>query len=432
MVSVAVLAAAFAARSPELLVAAGGVVTVCAVFVLRPLWGLMLILALRPLLDVWSNAQLASVSGLRSLNVGALMALLALTMITAFVIEQWRIVRSAPARRPMLVFLVLAALSVATGTLRTPGLTELSRYATTIVLYLCAYAVVRSRRDALQLVGAVLVSVIPVVAVALYQVQYTHITPSRGGFARVHATFVAVDSFGIYMALLFTVAVPLVLTRRFGWRWAIALGAPFALFVFIESYARTGWIATVTSLCIIGGVRSKRLLLLVPVLLVGLVIVVPSVSARFSDLNRSTSYGSGNTLSGRVSLWKENLPTVERNPITGLGFGYIAARPGGHPVHNDYVRSIVEVGVPGLIVYLWLIWSTWSASLRWMRTALASRSDVERARGVALFTIVPAWFLMSFTSNLMAQVVVAGVFWTLAAAGHALLRRPVGGVGAHV
>jgi O-antigen ligase len=422
-VSGATLAGAVAATSPPLLLAGAGVVSVCAAFVLRPLWGLMLILVMRPLLDLWSNTQLANVSGLRALNAGALTSIVALTVLVAFAVEQWRVVRDAPSVRPLVVFLALATVSVATGPLHQAGIPEVSRYATTIALYLCAYAVVRTRRDAVQLVGAVLLSTVPVIVAALYQVQYTHITPSRGGFQRVHATFAAVDSFGIFMALICTAAVPLLLCRRFGWRWAIALAAPFAVFAFIESYARTGWIATVVALCIIAAIRSRKLLLLLPVLLVGLLVAVPSVGARFGDLNRNTSYGSGNTLSGRIGLWKENLPTVERNPVTGRGFGYIAARPGGHPVHNDYVRAIVEVGIPGLAVYLWLIWATWSASWRWLRRALGSPSDLERALGVALFTVVPVWYLMSFTSNLMAQVVVAGVFWSLVATGHALLRR---------
>ena len=174
---------------------------------------------------------------------------------------------------------------------------------------------------------------------------------------------------------------------------------------------------------IIAGLRYRWLLLALPILLVLFLIAVPSVSARFGDLTRSTSYGPGNTLSGRFNLWRENLPTVERNPVTGLGFGYIAARPNGHPVHNDYVRAVVEVGLPGLLCFLWLIWATGKASWLWAQRGMRSRSAIDQALGLSLFAIVPVWYLMSGTSNLMSQVVVAGVFWSLAACGHSLLRR---------
>jgi O-antigen ligase len=421
--STTTVAAALVSRNPHMLMASAGVISVCAAFVLRPLWGLMLMLALRPLMDVWANTSLAGVSGLRSLNVSSLMAVVGLVVVGAFVVEQWRDVKHAPSTRPLVVFLFLAGVSVVTGHLHSAGITELSRYATTVILYLAVFAAVRTRRDALQIVAAILASAIPVIVIGLYQVGYGNITPSRDGLLRVHATFVAVDSFGIFMALICVVALPLVLTRGIHWRWMVAIAAPFALFDFVESYARTGWIATVVGVLIIAGLRYRWLLLAIPVVLVLFLIAVPSVSARFGDLTRSTSYGPGNTLSGRFNLWTENLPTVERNPITGLGFGYIAARPNGHPVHNDYVRAVVETGVTGLLCYLWLIWATAKASWAWAQRGMRSRSAVDRALGLSLFVVVPAWYLMSGTSNLMSQVVVAGVFWSLAACGHSLLRR---------
>ena len=218
-----------------MLMASAGVMSVCAAFVLRPLWGLMLMLALRPLMDVWANTSLAAVHGLRSLNVSSLMAVVCLVVVGAFVVEQWRDIKHAPSTRPLLLFLFLAALSVGAGTLHSAGITELSRYATTVVLYLAVYTAVRSRRDALQMVAAILVSAIPVIVSGLHQVSYGHITPSRDGLLGVHATFVAVDSFGIFMALICVVTLPLVLNRRLHWRWVIAVVAPFALFVFVES-----------------------------------------------------------------------------------------------------------------------------------------------------------------------------------------------------
>jgi O-antigen ligase len=152
---------------------------------------------------------------------------------------------------------------------------------------------------------------------------------------------------------------------------------------------------------------------------------VPSTVHRFGDLTSGrTHYGPGNSLRARLDLWRTNLPRVEHDPVLGNGFKSIVVdttatrsvgvnvQQGAHS-HSDFVRAVVELGVPGFVFFCWLLFGMWGACRRSYRRARKARDGVLEAVAAS------AYIAMSADSNLMTQVSVSGTFWTLAAIGHA-------------
>ncbi|QEC47329.1 O-antigen ligase family protein [Baekduia soli] len=91
-----------------------------------------------------------------------------------------------------------------------------------------------------------------------------------------------------------------------------------------------------------------------------------ALSARTSSLFTTADGGSG-----RANLWLAAGTGIGQHPLTGLGFGAFpsrandlmrmtpgvdfsayALRPGGQPVHNAYLESLVELGPLGLVLFL--------------------------------------------------------------------------------
>jgi O-antigen ligase len=87
--------------------------------------------------------------------------------------------------------------------------------------------------------------------------------------------------------------------------------------------------------------------------------------------------------------------------------------------HSDFVRAIVELGVPGFVFFCWLLFGMWAACRRAYRRARQAGDDVLAALALGSLIAASAYVLMSFDSNLMTQVAVSGTFWTVAAVGHA-------------
>ena len=125
-------------------------------FVVRPLFGFAIMLAARPTLDLWANTQIVPLTHGHPINASTLMASLVLFVGGAYVIERWSDVRQAPVIKPMIIFGVLALISVPFSLGIGFGLTEVLRYSAIVVMYAIAFTLVRDRKSAAVIGGAVL------------------------------------------------------------------------------------------------------------------------------------------------------------------------------------------------------------------------------------------------------------------------------------
>jgi O-antigen ligase len=224
---------------------------------------------------------------------------------------------------------------------------------------------------------------------------------------------------------------PLMLCKELRYRWVLWLAAPLVLGALFASYTRTGWVGCLFGLFVLALLRYRALLIIGPLVLVLVAAAVPSTVHRFSDLAHGrTQYGPGNSLRARLDLWRTNLPKVEHDPVLGNGFKSIVedttATKGqgvnvvqGAHSHSDFVRAVVELGVPGLIFFCWLLFGMWAGCRRSYRRARKGGDGVLEAVSLAALVAASAYIVMSADSNLMTQVAVSGTFWTVAAVGHA-------------
>ena len=407
------------------------------VFAVRPALGVAAIVVVRPSLDLWADRPLASIGSIQ-LNPASLMALMFIAIGGAYVIERWPDVRAAPVARPYLGLAVMAALSISVAPSKGGAATEVLRLVSVVVLYLAAYAVIRDRRGLARMTAAVIASLATPTVVAVWQFAHGGSTVI-GEVGRSTGTFLHPDPFGVFMGFMAAFLVPLAVTRGVRYRGLVLLAMPLVGLALLSSYTRTGWVGFLFGMAVLAIVRYRQLLVIGPVLLVLVAAAVPSTVHRFSDLTSGrTHYGPGNSLRARYDLWRQNLPKVVHDPVLGNGFKSIVedttgtsgkavngvnVGQGAHS-HSDLVRSLVELGVPGLVFFCWLMFGSVRACSRSLKRATSARDPVLTAISLGALAATSAYALMSFDSNLMTQVAVSGTLWTVAAVGHAAGRLP--------
>lgn len=272
---------------------------------------------------------------------------------------------------------------------------------------LAAWAV-RDRRS-LQILVAVIVasSVVPAV-IALNQLA-TGETFVRLGtdFEAVRGPFTHPNYLAFYLVVVLTVGAVAILELRSRLvRIATAVPLALATACLVLTYTRAAWIGFAAVLLLLAVLRERRILAAAALLLVIGSVAFPGTTAdveeRFSDLNtpsQTTGSENDNSWPWRTGQWRRMVPRGLERPLTGEGFGSYSrvtieefgsrdlrystvldptdpiGSPRGFSAHNDYVKMFVELGFPGLVL--------WVAVLGGMITAMLAARRVPAVRGYA-------------------------------------------------
>jgi len=291
------------------------------------------------------------------------------------------------------------------------------------VVFLVATNLITSKKDLLQLIGAIVISMVAPVSVALYQIFAGKGDPYTKGFIRVYGTFTHPITLAYYVLLVSVVIIVLSIETRNRYLKMLAYISfiPIGV-VFINTFARGAWIIFVVVLFILGIIRYKRFLIILPILLVIMALFFGTVTTRFADLSKTANNeaGSVNSIESRQDIWKQNIPLVLANPVFGNGIG-ASYRLINQDTHNDYLRILAEAGVLGLLAYLWLLLITVKSS--WKRY---KESDDEDTKNIALvfFVMAVAYVILSFDSNVLINGAFQWTFWSLAAAANGSKIQP--------
>ncbi len=203
----------------------------------------------------------------------------------------------------------------------------------------------------------------------------------RGGGAdgAVHSNQIA----GTLLFFLPLTAALLIWWRPARWRTPVLLALAgflgLGLFIMLLSQSRAGWAGTAVGLAILpwfyalthrGQPRWRLVSWLLPtgallVTAVALPFLWPRLADIWSSPNIDTAVGNLNTLAFRQVVWQWGITAVQDFPFTGTGLGSFRAVVTrlyplpihidiGH-AHNIFLQVALDVGLPGLIIYLALL-----------------------------------------------------------------------------
>lgn len=399
----------------------------------------MVMLVLRSSLDLAKlsgrTAGTTSVSGsARALDPSSILAVLFLLTALLWLVAQYRSRGTLPGsslRRALLVFLAAVSVSITGSGDPTASAMEAMRIGAVVVMFVVLEQMMVDPATMRRILVAVFLSTIfPLVFTSFGILVGNPRSEAKGGFGRLLGTFNQSNDYSRYLMLMIIMGAALYpyLSRR-QQRLATLPMAAMAVFL-VLTYTRSALVATVLGLLVVGLIQSKRLLLGVVTAGIVTLLVVPSVSGRFTDIARDParqaaqagSIDTGNSLSWRLDYWAEVLPLANENPVTGIGLnGTRNLTDRAKQPHNDFVRTYVETGLLGLFSYLAMMVALVGTGRRAVRSSVPGSFD----RGVAagFLGCAVAFLAVSLVANVISNVVNLWYFFAFAAAASAVARR---------
>lgn len=314
----------------------------------------------------------------------------------------WRL----PTVLPVLLFLGVASFSLTYSPDWTLGLRDILKF---LAAY-CAYIIVvvgrPEPRRLRTLLGAMVAgSVIPI-SYGLYQaVSFTGQVNEFYGWTRVRSVFDSPNTYGFYLVTI--VAGAWALRQQVtGRARALATMVGLAAFSSVLLTLSRNSMAALGILVLALGWRHRPVLFAAALATLGVITAAPQVLARaFEFVSPQSDSHVGNSLLGRLDIWRRGIALWRTQPLIGRGWGATSALVTQN-AHNDYLRSLVESGIVGFGCFMAMI----SSLLRLGRRAARGRDDGPRA----LLGLTVGYALVSLASNNLGKGAFQIHFWLLA------------------
>ncbi len=180
------------------------------------------------------------------------------------------------------------------------------------------------------------------------------------------------------------------LLLRFAY-WGLAV---FSALCLMYTFSRGGYLAFVAGLIYVG-IRKQRMLLagLVAFGLIWASLVPEAVRERINLTSNGELDHSSET---RVDLWEDAISVAGSNLLFGTGvntYAYMGRLGDYRDTHNIYVKVLVETGIVGLALFIWLLFRTFRIGSHLVRI---TSDPFFASLGMAL----SAWLVCSAAANL--------------------------------
>lgn len=395
----------------------------------EPFYGLLILIILRPTLDIFTNQSVISI-GQYSLNIASVLAILVIGFSFAVAFYHFRKLSSLPLKIPLLVFICLTFTSIFFSQSAYLSLAEWLRILSIFSLYLLGFILIKNKADFKKLIFVVIGSAFIPAIVAFYQFfTGTGITIISENISnRIFGTFAHPNLLAYYIALILILLVFLILNRQKYQLKNSLLYSFFALngVLLLLTYTRGAWLFFLVALATVGIVKYKKFLLGALLALFIFYLVIPPLNTRVNSLFK---YDPFDSIQWRIELWKDGIKYSKEHIIAGHGLGtaskIILDRRGesfGSPdPHNDYLKILLENGIIGIVSYLFLIISLF---ITLIKGYFQSKEFFTKNLFLLFIGISLGLYLMSFADNILRNTALQWSFWIILGALFAIYQKP--------
>ena len=382
----------------------------------------MLILLFRSVGDMLLESTQFGIGSVR-MGIGGLINLFVILIAFMMVMEK---PKAFPGRlaRYWLPFVVMMSVGLVLSFEKTNALKIYLGMASNFAIFMIAIYIVRSNEDfnkAIRLVvySSLLPTLYAFVDIALHM---------RGGDFRLQSTFSHPNILAFYLTLVLVLGLYMLKSPLYNitprGRIAICLYMPMLMVQLLLTQTRSAWLACFLVFVLYALIFKRSYLLYL--FLLPLLLLVPSVNERLMDLGQGNEVARNaqlNSFAWRVVLWESAIGWMETKRMLlgyGLdGFGYNVGtffpmdRTIRWDAHNVYVQFFFDMGVVGLLCYVWLY-------ARVLGT-LRALARIDPVSGFLMLSIVIQYLIVSFSDNMFRYLVFNWYLWFIVGGACALV-----------
>ncbi len=201
------------------------------------------------------------------------------------------------------------------------------------------------------------------------------------------------------------------------------------------TFSRAGYLAFAVGLFAVSCFRSKMMTVLA---IVGTVIIImnPSLLPEGIRYRMAQTFQKHHTneevvqtedpseslddsAAERLKVWKGAIQMVKDHPVFGIGYYMFESKilhywPGSksHDAHNNYLLIAAEMGIPGILAFLWLLWSIfWNVWTYYRKTS----DSFGKGLSLALLGGIPSLLISNIYGSRFNYLEVSAYLWILTA-----------------
>ncbi len=203
--------------------------------------------------------------------------------------------------------------------------------------------------------------------------------------------------------------------ERRRYRWAVLALAGFLTYCLMLTFSRGAYIGFLAAVVFWGIIKERKIfLVLIPFLLVWELVVPAAVTERVN-----MTYDSSGQLevsaADRVTLWEDAMVLIPRSPLLGTGIATYAFmhRVGKYAdTHNFYLKVLVETGIIGSLLFLWILFLMWYTG---MKLFWRAKDPLLKCLGVGVAAAVICCLANNLFGDRWTYIEMVGYLWVLAA-----------------
>jgi len=189
--------------------------------------------------------------------------------------------------------------------------------------------------------------------------------------------------------------------------------AMYSIYCLELTLSRGAYAGFLLGLLVLGLVKERKILILLAIILVTWQSLVPYAVTQRVTMTYHEGEGLDSSAEERVTIWQDAMRVFNEDPVFGTGFNtyeYMHRVMEFTDTHNYYLKMLVETGVVGLLVFLWLLGAACKMPLNLFRLA---RDPVLSALGCGLFAMMICVLVVNFFGDRWTYLQVNGFLWVL-------------------
>lgn len=366
---------------------------------------LLLVIYGRLLMEPLGNASRVGGSGM---GIGALMNLFVLIVGGILFLSRFPRVKNAVSLKAWFFFMFICFLGILYSPVPSDALRLALNYLSYMMMFVMPFLIIEDEKDVRKWIKTILFSsVLPVLFANFDLLQGGRVYADAG--MRIKGLFTHPNILAFYLVMLLVLFFYNYQTKLFKvspfQRNCILLYVLNIFILLLATKTRSAWLSLWAVFFVFGFLKSRKYL--VWAVLLPLVVIPFSTSARERVMSLFDSSNERNSLSWRVELWNKAIPEIQKSPIWGYGTAsfnplshqfFEGSLKRGMGAHNIYIQLAFELGLLGLFGFVAIFLGMFLALIK--RRGPPLTQPVLRGR-IILFTFILSYLVVGASDNML-------------------------------